>query len=107
MPKKQSPAGGQVRPAEPRDLARVLDIWYEANCQAHAFVPAAYWQEKRPLVAQLLPEAQLLVWEEAGQAAGFLACRRITWRGSSSSRGSREGASAAGCCSGPWSCGTA
>ena len=72
MPKKQSPAGGQVRPAGPRDLARVLDIWYEANCQAHSFIPAAYWLEKRPLVAGLLPEAQLLVWEEAGQVAGFL-----------------------------------
>lgn len=68
----QHSSSGRVRPAVPEDLPRVLDIWYEANCQTHSWIPQAYWQEKRPLVKALLPQAQLFVWEEAGQVEGFL-----------------------------------
>ena len=61
-----------VRPFAPGDLDALLAIWLEANLQAHPFVPAAYWKSQREAVGEALPQAEVYVWEENGETAGFV-----------------------------------
>lgn len=62
-----------IRKAEPSDLDAVLCIWLDANLDAHAFLPAEYWQGCRQLVRDMLPQAELYVHQDpAGRIDGFL-----------------------------------
>lgn len=61
-----------LRPFEDKDLDQVMDIWLTGNLQAHPFVEESYWRGQADRVRELMGQAQLLVWEEAGQVAGFL-----------------------------------
>ena len=62
-----------IRRAEPSDLGTVLRIWLDANLDAHAFIPAEYWQGCRQLVRDMLPQAELYVHQDpAGWIDGFL-----------------------------------
>ena len=60
-----------IRPMDPGDLSRVLDIWLAANLQAHDFLPAAYWRSNYEAVKQLLPSSDLYVFETGQQVDGF------------------------------------
>lgn len=40
--------------------------------QAHDFITASYWRGNLDMMRTLLPEAQLLVYEEAGEILGFV-----------------------------------
>ena len=53
-----------IRRAEPSDLGAVLRIWLDANLDAHAFIPAEYWQGCRGLVQEMLPQAELYVHQD-------------------------------------------
>lgn len=61
-----------IRNYQPKDLTQILSLWLETNIAAHSFVPASYWQEQLPLVKELLPQAQLFLFEEAGCVQGFI-----------------------------------
>ncbi len=62
-----------IRLARQDDLDALMEIWLEANLQAHDFLPAAYWQSNAASVRRQLPQAQVYVYEsEDGAAEGFL-----------------------------------
>ena len=61
-----------LRPFEDKDLDQVMDIWLTGNLQAHPFVEESYWRGQADRVRELMGQAQLLVWEEAGRVTGFL-----------------------------------
>src|SRR5699024_3856722 len=62
-----------IRRAEPSDLGAVLRIWLDDNLDAHAFIPAEYWQGCRGLVQEMLLQAELYVHQDpAGWIDGFL-----------------------------------
>lgn len=63
-----------IRNFEDRDLEAVCRIWLNTNCRAHGFIPADYWKSKFELVKALLPQAEILVWEENDEKKirGFL-----------------------------------
>lgn len=62
-----------VRKFQKGDLERVLEIWLTANAQAHAFIPREYWEGRLELVRELLPQAELCVWQaENGEVQGFI-----------------------------------
>ena len=54
------------------DLDTLLQIWLDGNRQAHAFVPATYWEQHLPLLRVALPAAQVYVYEDAAGIQGFL-----------------------------------
>lgn len=64
----------EIRPYQASDAAGLADIWLAASLQAHAFIPAAYWQAKRDRMAQeYLPQSENLVLEDsAGIPRAFL-----------------------------------
>ena len=55
------------------DLGKAMDIWLEANKNAHDFIEEAYWTGSREAVASLLPQAEVYVSAgENGEIQGFL-----------------------------------
>ena len=63
-----------VRKFETQDLDAVMQIWLQANLDAHAFIPASFWEAPFEMVRDLLPQAELYVHEDAGtrQIDGFI-----------------------------------
>ncbi len=55
-----------IRKFENLDLDAVMQIWLQANLDAHAFIPVSFWTEHFEMVRDLLPQAELYVHEDAG-----------------------------------------
>ena len=63
-----------IRKMEEKDISAVMQIWFETNIKAHNFITKAYWTSKYEMVKQILPEAEVYVYEEGknGQIDGFI-----------------------------------
>lgn len=63
-----------IRKMEEKDIQDVLQIWLETNIRAHNFIEKEYWTGNYEMVKQILPEAEVYVYEDEknGQIAGFI-----------------------------------
>ena len=63
-----------IRKFENLDLDAVMQIWLQANLDAHAFISASFWTEHFEMVRDLLPQAELYVHENEAtrQIDGFI-----------------------------------
>ena len=63
-----------IRKFETQDLDAVMQIWLQANLDAHAFIPASFWTEHFEIVRDMLPQAELYVHENEAtrQIDGFI-----------------------------------
>ena len=61
-----------IRPLQKADIDRVADIWLVANLKAHAFIPASYWESNFVAVKEMLPQAEVYVYENDQGIQGFL-----------------------------------
>jgi putative acetyltransferase len=61
-----------IRPLQASDLAGVAEIWLNTNLKAHDFIPAEYWQDHFEQVKQMLPLAEVYLYEEQGEIQGFI-----------------------------------
>lgn len=63
-----------IRKMEEKDISDVLQIWLETNIEAHSFIEKEYWTGNYEMVKQILPEAEVYVYEaeKSGQIAGFI-----------------------------------
>ena len=63
-----------IRKMEEKDISDVLQIWLETNIKAHSFIEKEYWTGNYEMVKQILPEAEVYVYEaeKNGQIAGFI-----------------------------------
>ena len=63
-----------IRKMEEKDISDVLQIWLETNIKAHSFIDKEYWTGNYEMVKQILPEAEVYVYEDEknGQIAGFI-----------------------------------
>ena len=52
-----------IRKFETQDLDAVMQIWLHGNLDAHAFVPADFWTGHFDMVRDMLPQAELYVYE--------------------------------------------
>lgn len=60
-----------IRALQPTDIDRVADLWLAANLQAHDFIEPAYWTGNQGQVRELLPRAEVYVYEKGGEILGF------------------------------------
>lgn len=60
-----------IRKFENNDLAQIMDIWLETNMRAHSFIEQKYWNENFEAVRNMIPEADVYVFEEEGVIKGF------------------------------------
>lgn len=61
-----------IRRMEERDLDAVMEIWLQANLDAHSFVDPSYWRENAPSVREAIGKAEVLVAGEKETVTGFL-----------------------------------
>lgn len=62
-----------IRTFRSEDLTELIHIWLNANLQAHGFIPADYWKSRFEQVKQLLPDAELYIYEELpASPCGFI-----------------------------------
>ena len=61
-----------IRPLQKADIDRIADIWLDTNCKAHAFIPASYWERNFASVKEMLPQAEVYVYETDQGIQGFL-----------------------------------
>ena len=52
-----------IRKFENLDLDTVMQIWLHGNLDAHAFIPASFWEAHFEMVRDMLPQAELYVHE--------------------------------------------
>ena len=56
---------------EDSKLNEIMEIWLETNIQAHSFINKKYWLGNYNFVKEILPEADVITFEEAGEILGF------------------------------------
>ena len=63
-----------IRKFETQDLCTVMQIWLHGNLNAHAFIPASFWEAHFEMVRDMLPQAELYVHENEAprQIDGFI-----------------------------------
>ena len=63
-----------IRKFENLDLDAVMQIWMDGNLDAHAFIPASFWEAHFETVRDMLPQAELYVHENKvpRQIDGFI-----------------------------------
>ena len=55
----------------PEDLDQVMQIWLNANLEAHCFLPESYWCDHMEEVRAALPAAQVFVYQDWEGLQGF------------------------------------
>ena len=61
-----------IRALQKADIDSVAEIWLDTNRKAHAFIPASYWERNFASVKQMLPQAEVYVYETDQGIQGFL-----------------------------------
>lgn len=63
-----------IRTFQENDLNSVMQIWLDTNIKAHSFIPTEYWIGHYATVIQMLPQAEVYVYEEEDthQVLGFI-----------------------------------
>ena len=61
-----------IRELQKADIDRVAGIWLDANLKAHDFISAQYWENNFELLKEMLPQAEVYVYETETGIQGFL-----------------------------------
>ena len=61
-----------IRKLQKADINRVADIWLKTNLKAHFFIPEQYWISNYEFVKELLPQAEVYVYEDDKMIQGFI-----------------------------------
>lgn len=60
-----------IRKANKEDINRVMNIWLQANLEAHNFVDPNYWKDNFAVVKQEIQSADIFVVEVKNEIVGF------------------------------------
>ena len=61
-----------IREMQKGDIDRVADIWLETNRKAHYFIPVQYWKNHFEFVKEMMPQAEVYVYENGDEIQGFI-----------------------------------
>ena len=61
-----------IRKLQKADINRVADIWLKTNLKAHFFISEQYWISNYEFVKELLPQAEVYVYEDDKMIQGFV-----------------------------------
>lgn len=61
-----------IRKLKETDLDQVVGIWLNENLKAHDFISKKYWKNNLETVKNMLPEAEVYVYEEKNVIWGFI-----------------------------------
>lgn len=61
-----------IRRLEKADLPKVMEIWLNENIKAHHFINECYWMNHVSMVQEMIAQAEVYVYEENQEVAGFI-----------------------------------
>ena len=61
-----------IRKLQKVDINRVADIWLTTNLKAHFFISEQYWISNYEFVKEMLPQAEVYVYEDDKMIQGFV-----------------------------------
>ena len=61
-----------IRKLQKVDINRVADIWLKTNLKAHFFIPEQYRISNYEFVKEMLPQAEVYVYEDDKMIPGFI-----------------------------------
>lgn len=61
-----------IRKLQKVDINRVADIWLKTNLKAHFFIPEQYWISNYEFVKEMLPQAEVYVYDDDKMIQGFI-----------------------------------
>lgn len=61
-----------IRKLQKVDINRVADIWLKTNLKTHYFIPEQYWTNNYEVVKEMLPQAEVYVYEDDKIIQGFV-----------------------------------
>ena len=61
-----------IRKLQKVDINRVADIWLTTNLKAHFFISEQYWISNYEFVKEMLPQAEIYVYEDDKMIQGFI-----------------------------------
>ena len=61
-----------IRKLQNVDINKVVDIWLKTNLEAHNFISEQYWISNYEFVKELLPQAEVYVYEDDKMIQGFI-----------------------------------
>ena len=61
-----------IRKLQKADINRVADIWLKTNLKAHFFISEQYLISNYEFVKELLPQAEVYVYEDDKMIQGFI-----------------------------------
>ena len=64
-----------IRKLQKTDINQVSHIWLNTNLKAHFFIPEQYWISNYERVKEMLPQAEVYVYEDDKMIQGFLGVR--------------------------------
>ena len=64
-----------IRKLRKTDINRVADIWLKTNLKAHSIISEQYWISNYERVKEMLPQAEVYVYEDDKMIQGFLGVR--------------------------------
>ena len=61
-----------IRKFRENDLPSIMQIWIDSNVEVHSFIPKKYWMDNFEMVKDILPQAEIYVYENLGKISGFI-----------------------------------
>ncbi len=61
-----------IRKFRTDDLEQVMELWLATNISAHDFISVKYWHANYALVKEMLPQANIWVYEKNNEIWGFI-----------------------------------
>ena len=61
-----------IRKLQKADLNDVANLWLDTNLKAHNFIAAEYWNTNFEFVKEMLPQAEVYVYENDKKIQGFI-----------------------------------
>ena len=56
----------------PYSANSIIQIWFDSNVEVHSFIPEKYWMDNFEIVKDILPQAEIYVYENLGKISGFI-----------------------------------
>ncbi len=61
-----------IRNLENQDLAKVMELWFQGNIQAHPFIDPSYWHNHYPMVQKAISFTEVYIYEDRKEIEGFV-----------------------------------
>ncbi len=61
-----------IRKFEDNDINDIMQIWKDENIRAHEFILKQYWESNYNFVKEIIPNAEIYVYEIKEKIVGFL-----------------------------------